>query len=131
MTATQSPAAEGTLLFVYAADSGLFNTVSDIAHKIFSPETYACRLCALTHGHFKVRKAWQAFVDSLGVPCRFLHRDDAADLPGVDTADLPAVYRWHRDNWQLCMSRDAISSCPDLDALMAAVGSACLDTQGL
>lgn len=26
-----------TLIFVYNADSGLFNTVTDIAHKVLSP----------------------------------------------------------------------------------------------
>lgn len=43
-------------LFVYNADSGLFNTATDIAHKILLPETYACNLCALTHGHFKIHE---------------------------------------------------------------------------
>ena len=32
---------EYTLLFVYNADSGLFNTMADIGHKLLSPETYA------------------------------------------------------------------------------------------
>ena len=45
----------GKLIFIYNADSGLFNTVTDIAHKIFSPETYSCNLCALTHDYFTVR----------------------------------------------------------------------------
>jgi len=27
------------LVFVYNADSGMFNTLTDIAHKVFSPKT--------------------------------------------------------------------------------------------
>jgi hypothetical protein len=42
-----------SLLFVYNADSGVFNLVTDIAHKIFSPQTYACQLCCITHGNFE------------------------------------------------------------------------------
>ncbi|MBU0498608.1 MAG: hypothetical protein KJ558_05035 [Gammaproteobacteria bacterium] len=63
--------AEAPLLFVYNADSGLFNTLADIGHKIFSPGTYQCDLCALTHGYFQERIEWRAFVESLGVECRF------------------------------------------------------------
>lgn len=37
-------------IFVCNADSGLFNTMADIGHKIFSAETHACSLCALVHG---------------------------------------------------------------------------------
>ena len=38
------------LIFVCNADSGLSSTMTDIGHKIFSAETYACSLCALAHG---------------------------------------------------------------------------------
>ena len=38
------------LLFVYNADTGLFNTVADAAHKILSPSTYSCNLCKVTYG---------------------------------------------------------------------------------
>jgi len=38
-----------TIVFVYNADGGLFNTLSNIVHKIFSPETYRCKLCSITY----------------------------------------------------------------------------------
>ncbi len=44
------------LVFVYNADSGLFNTVTGMAHKIFSPGTYECNLCALTYSTFGMRE---------------------------------------------------------------------------
>lgn len=122
MTADPDQPAEGTLLFVYAADSGLFNTVADIAHKIFSPHSYPCRLCALTHGHFKVKREWQHFVDRLSVPCRFLHRDEAAGEPGVDIGQLPAVYRRAAGQWQQCLSPAELAACRDLGELMARLG---------
>ena len=60
---------ENRLLFVYNADSGLFNTMADIGHKIFSPQTYSCLLCALTHGYFRERDEWRRFVDDNPVLC--------------------------------------------------------------
>jgi len=117
--------AEGTLLFLYAADSGLFNTVTDIAHKIFSPGTYACQLCALTHGNFRVRKEWQQFIESLPVPSQFLHRDEAAGTAGIDASRLPAVYRRVKGAWQLCLGPDDLARCGDLDRLMAQIRQGC------
>jgi hypothetical protein len=59
------------LVFVYNADSGVFNTLSDIAHKIFSPETYACNLCALTHTNFGMRGEWKRLLKRLVCPSNF------------------------------------------------------------
>jgi hypothetical protein len=117
--------AEGTLLFVYNADSGLFNTVTDIAHKIFSPDTYQCDLCALTHGYFTVREAWQGFIESLGVPCEFLHRDQLGAIAGIDATQLPAVYRRSEGVWQLCLGAAEIAACDDLEALQERIRQGC------
>ena len=83
---------EYTLLFVYNADSGLFNTMADIGHKLLSPETYACDLCALTHGYFSEKRQWREFVESLGPECEFLHRDQFRKCYPQDTTPLPAVF---------------------------------------
>ncbi len=64
------------LIFVYNADSGYFNLVVDIAHKIFSPATYPCSLCHLTHGTYKIRPAWEDFVKNAPIPLEFLHKDE-------------------------------------------------------
>lgn len=39
-----------TLIFVYNAKSGLISAFGDMVHKIVSPATYPCSLCALTYG---------------------------------------------------------------------------------
>ncbi|MGB5451453.1 MAG: hypothetical protein WBM71_04350 [Sedimenticolaceae bacterium] len=33
------------LMFFYNAEGGLFNTMADIGHKIFSPDTCECAVC--------------------------------------------------------------------------------------
>lgn len=64
------------LIFIYNADSGAVNTALDIAHKLFSPETYSCNLCQLTHDTFTERSAWKSFRENYPIPMVFLHRDE-------------------------------------------------------
>lgn len=118
-------ATEHGILFVYKADSGLFNTATDIAHKIFSPETYECNLCALTHGYFSIRKEWEAFIRELGLAAEFLHRDEIDKVAGVDPERLPAVYRWRDDLWQLCLGPQQINQCEELEQLKKLIREQC------
>src|SRR5512138_1546777 len=86
-----------TILFVYNADSGLFNTLTDIAHKIFAPESYECNLCAITYGNFAMRAEWKEYLESLNAEFEFLHRDELANRYGMTEAALPAVFRKEDD----------------------------------
>ena len=77
-------------IFVYNADSGRLNLALDIAHKLLSPATYNCALCALTHGAFQEREQWRAFRESDTGEMLFLHRDEFRARYGYD-ADCPVV----------------------------------------
>ncbi|WP_232221892.1 hypothetical protein [Methanococcoides burtonii] len=46
---------KNTLIFVYNADSGLINEMKDYVHKIVSPSTYECNLCAITYGNTGIK----------------------------------------------------------------------------
>lgn len=114
-----------SLVFVYNADSGLFNTVTDIAHKIFSPDTYACSLCQITHGNFSMREEWKEFIESLELSCDFLHKDEASELlPGFD--DFPAVFRKTGSGVELCLPSSEIDKCQSIRELQEAIQSRCL-----
>lgn len=105
------------LVFVYNADSGLFNTVTDIAHKILSPETYVCNLCELTHGTFKVREDWVKFLKTLNADCEFLHRDEFhARYSQADVA-LPAVFKKTSDGLEPWLEAEALRKCTSLNEL--------------
>lgn len=83
--------AEGKLLFVYNADGGAVSAVVDALHKLVSPQTYDCALCAITHGAVSMRREWKDYVGRLPYPCEFLHRDEfRARWPEVRVA-LPAI----------------------------------------
>ena len=88
MTDTAKP----KIIFVYNADSGVFNLLSDIAHKMFSPATYACNLCAITHSNFGMKKEWRAYLDSLENPLEFLHADEFKDKYKLAKLNLPAIF---------------------------------------
>ncbi|HEX8337388.1 MAG TPA: hypothetical protein VF621_11705 [Pyrinomonadaceae bacterium] len=106
-----------TLVFVYNADSGVFNTLADAAHKIFSPRTYACNLCALTHTAVRMRGEWREFLDGLGLPLEFLHADELATRYGLNGVPLPAVFTKDGPGLSLLAGADSVNACRTLDEL--------------
>lgn len=109
--------AKPVLIFVYNAESGLFNTLSDVAHKILSPETYACNLCALTHTAFGMRREWKDFLDGLDARLEFLHADELRDRYGAKGLPLPAILRRRGASLEEFAPAAAINSCRTLDEL--------------
>ncbi len=105
------------LVFVYNADSGLFNTLTDIAHKTLSPETYACNLCAITHSHFGMRKEWKAFLRELDAPCEFLHRDELEKTYGIRDVPLPAIFKRHNEKLETWIDAESINACYSIEEL--------------
>jgi hypothetical protein len=105
------------LVFVYNANSGLFSTVADSAHRIFSPETYQCNLCALTHSTFGMRKNWQDFLNELEIPLEFLHADELEKRYSVKDIPLPAVFKKHGEQFTLLIAADSIKRCRTIDEL--------------
>lgn len=110
-----------TLIFVYNADSGLFNRVSDMAHKLLSPSTYACRLCALTHGHLGMHDTWRDFLDTLDVPLEFLHKDEFQRAHGHAHIALPAIVRRENGDVAEWLSAAEINACDSLEALIGRI----------
>ena len=104
------------LLFVYHANSDLFSTVSDFAHKILSPSTYDCHLCALTYGNFSVKQEWKSFIETLPVKTIFLHKDEFKNQYKMNTA-LPAVFLQSNDIVKEFISKQEIENCRSLDDL--------------
>lgn len=105
------------LIFVYNADNGFFNAVSDWAHKIFSPETYACQLCALTYSHAGMRREWRAFINQLAHPVEFLHRDELQAKHGISDVLLPAVFEKTGDTIEVWLSAEEINRVTTLSEL--------------
>ena len=105
------------LVFVYNADSGLVNTLLDIGHKIVSPQTYSCNLCAITHSTFKMRDEWKQFVAQLDCPVEFLHRDELQKQYGSKDISLPAIFLKTASGLQPCIGQEEINCCHSLAEL--------------
>jgi hypothetical protein len=112
---------EKILLFVYNADTGLFSVVTDYAHKILSPKTYPCNLCALTYGNMGMNKKWQEFIADLKIPIEFLHRDEFIKLHNVSDTQLPAAFVKKGESITMLISSGEINECTSVDALIALV----------
>ena len=107
------------LIFVYNADSGVFNLLSDIAHKMFSPETYSCNLCALTHTNFGMKREWKNFLESIDTEKEFLHADEFKRRYNIRETELPAVYKQNGDgDLEIFMNPSAINKCKSIDDLI-------------
>jgi hypothetical protein len=105
---------ETSLIFVYNADGGLFNTLTDAAHKIFSPQTYQCNLCALTHSNFGMRREWKEFLKNLKTPFEFLHADEFEAEYDVKDIKLPAVFKKQNNQISVLIDSKTINDCRSL-----------------
>ena len=116
-----------SLVFVYNANSGLLNLLADAAHRVISPKTYPCRLCAITYSFDGMRREWKAFLRTLPLPVEFLHRDELAEKYGVAGIRLPAVFIHEEDCTELLIPADRINGCHSLDELKSLVSEAIAD----
>jgi hypothetical protein len=64
------------LIFVYNANSGKVSAILDGLHKIVSPSTYNCNLCAITFGNFSEDKVWKEFREESEAEMKFYHKDE-------------------------------------------------------
>ena len=111
------------LVFVYNADSGMFNTLTDIAHKVFSPQTYECNLCAISHSFLSERSEWKEFIQDLGVECEFLHRDEFLKKYSSAEKNFPVIFELVDGELKPALSTDKINSCKSMDDLKEAINS--------
>ncbi|MCH7826768.1 MAG: hypothetical protein IIC75_02155 [Bacteroidetes bacterium] len=106
------------LIFVYNADSGLFNLLTDTAHKLLSPETYSCNLCAITYGSFGMKKDWKEFLKSIDIPVEFLHRNELKKKYGISNINLPAILIKEENEPRLWINSESINLCKSIDDLI-------------
>src|SRR6185503_4630777 len=112
-----------SLIFVYDVDSGLFNGITHYAHKIISPSTYPCNLCAVTNNMLGRKRTWANFIRDLGTGTEFLHRDEFKQAyPNAQQNSLPAVFRSSGNGQiQVLVTSSEINACKSVSALIALV----------
>jgi hypothetical protein len=64
---------------------------ADAVHKLVSPQTYPCSLCALSYGPLAMHQVWREVLAALPLSVQFYHKDDfPVAHPGLHIA-LPAI----------------------------------------
>jgi hypothetical protein len=109
------------LVFVYNADSGLFEAMTDAIRKVVAPITQSCNLCALTYQVAWMKPAWSSFVNHLGVAVEFLHKDEFKEQYPYEDAEFPSAYLARGGELELFISIDEMNSAETLDELIEIV----------
>jgi hypothetical protein len=107
------------LLFVYNAEAGLVQGFLDSVHKVVSPQTYECDLCAITYGLTSMKPQWRDWLKGLGVPVQFYHRADFhAAWPGTDVK-LPVILAEREGEIEILVGAEDFKSATTVDGLIA------------
>lgn len=110
------------LIFVYNANAGLLAGALDSVHKTLSPNTYACDLCALTHGIFTMRPQWRQWLKSLPIVPEFYHRPDFRDAyPAMAKLPLPLVAIADGADFKVLLDAEALGQIDDVGDLVQAL----------
>lgn len=115
---------EQELLFVYNAKSGFLNGLADLVHKGVSPQTYPCKLCQLTYRGASMDETWRAYIDELGTPATFLHKDEFAKAYPDSHFELPTILLRRGSNMTPLVTARDFDNISNLTELMAHLSEA-------
>ena len=106
-----------TIYFIYNVKDDFVSILGDFFHKSFSPKTYPCNLCSVTHGPFTKKKKWKLLLDSLNYDYQFLYKDEVYDFM-ENIESLPVILLGSKENTNVLLSTEKINSVNDLDELI-------------
>jgi len=109
------------LIFVYNANSGFKNMVIDVAHKIFSPKTYACHLCALTFDTFSENKSWKTFREDSKIDMAFLHIDEFENRYKNQSFSYPIILTETENKLNIFLTTAEINKIDSVEKLVLAI----------
>jgi hypothetical protein len=113
------------LVIVYNAKAGLLAGAFDSIHKLVSPDTYECDLCALTHGLVSMRPEWRLWLKQLPMPTVIYHKPDfRVTFPQMSNQPLPLVGLLDDGQLNILLDAKAIRSIADADQLVTALRNA-------
>ena len=108
---------ESELIFIYNAKSGIVNEFLDFAHKIISPSTYNCNLCAISYGNFTMKKKWSDYISSLPVRSIFTYKDKVSEY-GYNNIELPSIIFRNGSRSKVIISSEEINKLKKIDQLI-------------
>lgn len=109
------------LIFIYNANSGLLNLYKDVAHKIFSRQTYPCSLCAITYGVLKENDAWKKFRKHSDLSMEFHHIDEFTAKyrsKWLKKFDYPVILAENMEDLDVFISKEELDTLNDSQQLI-------------
>jgi len=106
------------LVFIYNANSGKINALLDAGHKLFSPSTYQCSLCALTYDTFTENNIWKTFRKESDLEMEFYHKDEfEAKFPEVNIM-YPSVLKLKNNQLTTVITPEVLNTISDVNTLI-------------
>ena len=105
------------LIFIYNAKRGFINEITDLAHKMISPETYPCDLYALTYDTFAMKQEWSNYIDRLPMKTVFMYKDKLTENV-MKNVEPPAIFLLKDDNLTNVLSAKEFNSIDNLEGLI-------------
>ena len=106
------------LLFIYNANSGKINALLDAGHKLLSPTTYQCSLCALTYDVFTENTVWRTFRTESNLTMEFYHKDEfETKFPSVNMI-YPAILKLEENQLTTVLNNEILNDISDVETLI-------------
>ncbi len=111
------------LIFVYNANEDVFSQVADYLHKVFSPKTYECNLCSLTHSNFGMKADWKSFIQQINADLEFFHKDEfCLKFPDHKEVTFPIIFQSSENNkLKTLISSEEINKISELKELQTLI----------
>ena len=107
-----------SLIFVYNANSGRVNALLDAGHKLFSPSTYPCSLCALTYDTFTENTLWKAFRQDNKTEMTFYHKDEFERAYPNLKITYPAVLKHEDEQLSIMINQQELENFSTVESLI-------------
>ena len=112
------------IIFVYNANAGKGNAVLDSLHKIASPSTYNCNLCAITFGVFSEDDLWKTFRKNSDLNMQFYHKDEFQKefkSKWLPKFEFPVVLAENKGNLEVFVSAQELNTFSTSENLIEAI----------
>ncbi len=111
------------IVLAYNAWGGIMPGAVGFLHKFFSPSTYPCNLCRLSHGVFGIKKEWKHFLDSLPLDKVYLDKDEVRKKYLPDDIQLPAILLSDSIHTRMLVNAYELNSVHNLHNLITLVNN--------
>lgn len=109
------------LIFVYNVDKGSLSDVKDHMYSGATAKIPSCNLCSLISSPVGMKKGWKRFIADLGIPVRYVFRDEFAKEFGLPKFNPPGVFIQMGGSLILVAGAEEINRCESTDDLIELV----------